>query len=250
MPEQTDPFKRLHDNLSVVIDYARDNGFPTDMPAREAWIQAYSVDGLGFLQKLHELMFIVDSCEQVIGQEQAINQDLYLKQITEVKRALSLLSMNSGSWRAFLTILNDSLMVSLLLMSESISFYGGEEVIPEEELASLQSDIEDLVNKVVDSDIDADIKSVLLEGLEAVRQAILNYRVSGAEGIRNAVDRNIGSYARHKEEFDRASENEGKEVIYDYKRFINEVNATISTVLKFRQLTEPAAQVLPMLGMG
>ena len=250
MPEQTNPFKRLHDNLSVVIDYARNNGLSTGTLAQVAWIRAYSLDELGFLQKLHELMFIVDSCEQVIGQEQAINQGLYLKQITEVKRALSLLSMNSGSWGDFLAILNDNFMVSLLLMSENISFHGGEEVIPGEELASLQSDIEDLVNKVVDSDIDADIKSVLLEGLEAVRQAILNYRVSGAEGIRNAVDRNIGSYARHKEEFDRASENEGKEVIYDYKRFINEVNAIISTVLKFRQLTEPAAQVLPMLGMG
>ena len=250
MPEQTNPFKRLHDNLSVVIDYARNNGLSPNTLAHNVWLRAYRLDELGFLQKLHELMFIVDSCEQVIGQEQAINQDLYLKQITEVKRALSLLSMSSGSWESFQAILNDSLMVSLLLMSENISFHGGEEVIPEEELASLQFDVEALVNKVVDADIDVNIKSVLLEGLEAVRQAILNYRIFGAEGIRNAVDRNVGSYARHKEEFERASENKGKEVIYDYKRFINEVNAIISTMLKFRQLTEPAAQVLPILGMG
>ena len=250
MPEQTNPFKRLHEELNIVIEYARDNGFSTDTPAQNAWIMAYNLDELGFLQKLHELMFIVDSCEQVVGQEQTINQGLYLKQITEVKRGLSLLSINSGSWGAFLAILNDNFMISLLLMSENISIRGGEEVISEENLATLQANVDDIINRVADSELDTEFKQVLLDGLESVRQAILNYRVTGAEGIRNAVDRNVGSYARYRDDFERASETEDQNIIHAYKSVINEVNVAISTALKLKQLAEPAAQVLPMLGMG
>ena len=239
MPEQTDPFKRLHDNISVVIDYARDNGLSTSMPAQNAWIRAFSLDALGFLQKLHELMFIVESCEQVVRQEQATNQDLYLKQITKAKKGLSLLSIISGSWGDFLAILDDNFMVSLLLLSDIVSTRSGEEVISQEELASLQSDVEDLINKVVDSDIDADVKSVLRDGIEAVRQAILNYRIFGAEGIRQALDRNVGLVFRYGEDFKNASENEGKQVISDYFDLLKKVDIVISTASKIKQLVSP-----------
>ena len=250
MPEQFNPFKRLYNNVSPVIESAREYGFSTDTPAQEVWILTLSLDELGFLQKLHELMLIVDSCEQIVRMEQDINQEMYLARIQKVKQGLSLLSFNSGLWGAFRSIFNDDFMDALVLMSENISIRGGEEVISEENLTNLQAEVEDVIDRVVDSELDTEFKQVLLDGLESVRQAILNYRITGAEGIRNAIDRNVGSYARYRDDFERVSETENQNIIHAYKNVINEVNGVISTALKFKQLAEPAVQVLPMLGMG
>ena len=247
MPEQVNPFKRLHDNLSVVIEHASEHGTPTNATAQQVWLNALQLDEHGFYKEQFNLLLVVNECEQLIRRTHEVDQKRYLARIEKVKSGI--LSIGSSPWGRFRSILNDDFMDVLYATSDTISLLGSEEIIPEEELATLQSDVEDVINKVVDSDLEDDLKSVLFDGLEAVRNALLNYQLFGAEGIRNAVDRNVGSYARHREDFDRAS-NQGKEVIGAYKRFINEVNVAISTALKFKQLAEPAAQVFPMLGMG
>lgn len=203
-----------------------------------------------FLENLHEMMLIIKSCEQSVHRENTVNRVFHLEQIEKVKVGLSLIGVSSGVWGQFQSTFNDDFMNVLLMMSENISIHGGEEVISEENLANLQADVEDIINMVVVSNLGSEFKQILLDGLESVRQAILNYRVTGAEGIRNAVDRNVGSYARYRDDFERASETEGHNIIHTYKDFINEVNAAVSTALKFRQLAEPATQVLPMLGIG
>ncbi len=88
MPEQFNPFKRLHNNVSLVIEKSREFGFSTDTSAQDVWVLVLSLDELGFLQKLHELMSIVDSCEQTVKQEPAIDQELYLKRIQASKKGL------------------------------------------------------------------------------------------------------------------------------------------------------------------
>ena len=197
---------------------------------------------------LGNLITDVGECERTVVQDTRINESLYLKHIAKVK--LGLLSVNSGTWEGFRKIFDEGLLDALQLISENISAYKGEEFISEENLATLQSDVEDVINRVVDSDLEDVLKNVLFDGLEAVRNAILNYEMFGAEGIRNAVDRNVGSYARYRCDFERAEDSEIREVICAYKKVLNEVNAIISTALKFKQLAEPVAQVLPMLGMG
>ena len=93
MPEEFNPFKRLHNNVSPVIERAREYGFSTDTdtPAQDAWVLAMELDELGFLQKLHELMSIIDSCERAVKRDPAIDQELYLKRIQASKKGLSLL---------------------------------------------------------------------------------------------------------------------------------------------------------------
>ena len=247
MPEQTNSIKRLLRKLERVIDYGDANVSPASS-ASIAWMGAFEMsDQEGLNTLLCNLIADVGECERTVIQDTRINESLYLKHIAKVKRGL--LSVNSGTWDIFRKTFDEGLLDALQLISENISAHWGEEVISDETLANLQSDVEDVINKVVDSDLEDNLKSVLFDGLEAVRNALLNYQMFGAEGIRNAVYRNIGSYARHREDFDKAS-NQGIEVVGAYKRFIDEVNAILSTALKFKQLSKPVAQILPMLGVG
>ncbi len=249
MPEQTNPFKRLHDNLSVVIEHARTQGTPTNATAQQVWLDALELDEHGFYKKQFNLLLVVNECEQLIRRTQEINQERYLARIEKAKT--SILCIGSSPWGRFRSILNDDFMDVLYATSDAVSLLVGEEVIPEEDLASLQADVENIINRVVDSDLEDDLKRVLFDGLESVRNALLNYQMFGAERIRNAVDRNVSSFSRHRQDFDRASETTNGSIICAYKKFINQVNATISTALKFKQLAEPTVQqVLPMLGAG
>ena len=249
MPEQTNPIERLHDTLTKVLEFGQTQARP-DALAQDVWIRTFGLNQVRLLVNLHDIVSIVKLCEQSVRRGSTVNQELHLEQIEKMKVGLGLIAIRSGTWQQFQLTFNDDFMNVLLMMSENISIHGGEEVIPEEELASLQSDVEDIINKVVDSGLDTDIKSVLFEGLEAVRDALLNYQIYGAEGIRNAVDKNVGSYARHKEVFDRASQTECREVIDAYRELINEVNVTLSKALKFKPLVKPVARILPMLGIG
>ena len=248
MPEQTNTIKRIYDILNTVIAYG-DANMNTGSSASIAWTAALEIGVPEDLSSLLcDLIADVIECERIVDRDIRIDENIHLKHISRVKSGL--LGVQLGNWESFRKTFDDGLLDILQLMSENMSMYVGEEVIPEEELASLQADVEDLINKVVDSDIDVDIRNVLFEGLEAVRDALLKYQVYGAEGIRNAVDKNVGSYARHKEGFYTASQTEWRGVINAYMEFINEVNVALSKALKFKPLAKPVGRILPMLGIG
>ena len=262
MPEQTNPAKRLYAVLDRVISHGEEEGYiytqsqqrQTSREMRNVWMEAMEIDEEDedaeekFHDSLSEVLLRINSCEQIVKRNDTMNQDLHIEQLGRVKKVL--FSVRGTTWREFREQFNRDFMRSLQWAAEDMSNYWDEEVISEENLGNLQANVEDIINRVADSELDAEFKQVLLDGLESVRQAILNYRVTGAEGIRNAVDRNVSSYARHQDDFKKASKTEYQNIIHAYKKIINEVNVAISTALKFKQLAEPATQILPMLGMG
>ncbi len=85
------------------------------------------------------------------------------------------------------------------MLAVNMSYHWDEEAISEEELASIQLEVEKLINRILDSDFDDDLKTILIDGLDEIREAIVDYRLLGAEAIRKAVDRNFGVYNRNKE---------------------------------------------------
>ena len=82
-----------------------------------------------------------------------------------------------------------------------------------------------LIGRVLESNLDKALKTTLIDGLGEIKQAILDYRLFGAESIRNAVDRNLGGYAR-------------------YERFITRVNYVLSIALRFRPIASPILRAL------
>ena len=243
MSEQTNPFKRLHDGLSVVVDYANRNGISTSNSAQDVWMAALGLEETGVYKEQFNLLLVVNECEQLIRRIHGIDQERYLARIEKVKSGI--LSVGSSRWGSFRSMLNDDFLDALYATSEAVSLLVGEEVIPEEVLISLQENVEDIINRVVDSDLEDELKSVLFNGLEAVRQALLNYQISGAEGIRQALDRNVGLIHRYGEEFKRAGEQrQGKEVFSDFFDLLKRMDTLVSIGLRIQQLGEPAALML------
>ena len=251
MPEQTNPAKRLHDILDRVVSYGAEEGYmyssqrqenvPREM--REVWMEAMEIDPDEedaedrFHNSLSEVLLLINSCEQIVKRTSAMDQDLHLEQLTQAKRVI--FRVHATIWNEFRDEFNVHFMRSLQWAARDMTYHWDEEIISEESLATLQEGVEDIINRVVDSDLEYELKRVLIDGLEAVRQALLNYQMSGAEGIRQALDRNIGLLHRYREDFKVAYESDDQQVVVDFFGFLKKADIVVSPASKIKQLAAP-----------
>jgi len=66
--------------------------------------------------------------------------------------------------------------------------------------------------------------------LEQLRRALLGFRISGAEGIEQEIDRALGSLLRHKQEVQDAAEgnDESAAVVKDYFGLVAKFNEAVT----------------------
>ena len=201
-----------------------------------------------FQDALSSALDLVTSCQRLVERTRSIPQDLHLRQLRRVRVAI--FRASAQKWGEFKTDFNEDFMMSLQWAAQDMSTHWYEETIPQGELAGIQSEIEALSERVVVSGLDTSLKTILLDGLEAIRKAILDYRVTGADGIRQAVDSNIGGVARHIQEFREVSDNKDKEVVDAVLRLVNVVNKTVTVALKLKALGEGVTEFLSITGAG
>lgn len=233
MPEYTNPAKRLYDSLDTI------------MTRQRLGSDASFADTIG------QLFSIINSYEQFVNRSETMTEDqksMHLGQLQDVKSALA----QSNNWGQVSSRLDKNFVRNFYWAAVEMSHHWDEYGIKEEDLASLQAEIDELTSEIVDSDLDAQLKSVLTSGLNGVRQAILEYRIHGAEGLRQALDKIIDDMIRYREEFNAAStENGTRELIRNCFEIILKVDNLVSTGLKIKQIAGTSIKgIMLMLGSG
>jgi hypothetical protein len=84
-------------------------------------------------------------------------------------------------------------MQALLFCADNLSRINGDNNINEEEVNQIFHEVETLCSQVVDSDLPQELKSLLIENLEAIRKSIINYKIWGIEGLKKTLESSIGS---------------------------------------------------------
>lgn len=233
MPEYTNPAKHLYDSLNTI------------MTTHRLGSDARFADAIG------QLFSIINSYEQFVRRSETITEDqksVHFGQLQDVKSALA----QSNNWEQMSSKLDKNFVRNFYWAAEEMSHHWDEYGIKEEDLANLQSEIDKITSEIVDSDLDARLKTVLITGLNGVRQAILEYRIHGAEGLRQSLDRIITDMLRYREEFDAASaKNTTQESIKNCFKFIQKVDNLVSTGLKIKKIAGPSIKgIMLMLGSG
>ena len=100
-----------------------------------------------------------------------------------------------------------------------------------------------MLEKVIAADISEELKKTLIDSLEDIRRAILEYRIRGGAGLREALDRSIGAVVRYREELQKISDPE-EAGVSGFSMVIEKLSGLVSTALKLKQLV---GQMLPML---
>ena len=251
MPELTNPALRLYDYLEHVTSWGHQFA-SRDWSVRQVWLGAIDIDPASedpdehFSGVMTEMLVLINSCEEIVKRKSTRRQDLHLGLLRRVKSAL--FGGGVQTWGQYRTTFSADFMTSLELVADNVSHYWYEEVIPAEELTEIQSDIDDLINRIVNSTLQGELRTVLIEGLVEVREAVLNYRVTGVDAIRKAVDSNIVAYGRNFDLIAELEDEEDEKMVRGFRNVIDKLNGIVYGAMKLKPLVKGIASLLSIEG--
>ena len=258
MADGNNPTMRLYRMMDRFMSFGKkkyDNYSHRDPSVRDIWMEAFGISNTSERQEeelrnsLMEAMRLLVSSEQVVSRNDSMNQNLYKSQFDRVREII--FSVEALSWSEFRERFSDDFLLALRWSADGMSNYVNEILIQDAALKSLQEEVAELIESVLTSNLPDELKRSLGEGLASIQAAILDYRFYGAEGIRNAVDRNVVLIHRHFSDIESIDDSESKSVIVRAFQYVWKVDKVVSKASRLKALAEPVFErIFPMLGSG
>ena len=251
MTQQTNPAKRLHEMLDQVVRIGdRQFEYEPDIPDELApiWAYARGIPEDRFPDSLTDLLHLVESISQFLQQHDVKNKESHLERISKV-RALTFM-MGSMSWTQFRQQFTDDFLELLKWIDSDISDPWDVTPWSDDDLEFFQTEIEALINDVLESELGDEIKRVIIDGLEVVRQSVMQYRVLGLEGLRGALDRNIGIIARYGRDLEKANQKDDRQIVSRWWSVLEKLDMVVSAGFNVQQLAQPAITQLMLNSVG
>jgi hypothetical protein len=176
--------------LYAILDEARKH--PKNERAFDAWKRVLEVDddfdvyrGIFHVRELvQEVKNLVDRLE--------VNKPLYLSRFERIERAVPGRNLET-SWQGCADLLDEATMLSLAHLAELLSGHVAEQPIEKEELKGLEQDLDALFDKVDEGNLSPQLKEIILRQIEALLRSIREYRIRGAEGMKEALVHSYGT---------------------------------------------------------
>ena len=247
MDEQISPAKKLHTIFKQIADHGQDSYIP-GLPMSDVWINALNIPQSRLHDSLLETMDLIFRLEGLLRQNNVARRDAHLERLQRVKRTI--IRLNSIPWGDFRGEFGDDFVALLELLDDDATDLWGDAPLSDGDLEVLQSEVERLIHDVVESQLSDGLKRVVLDGLEAVRDAIMQYRVGGPEGLRQALDRNAALVAPYRTEFEEMREDDHSGLWDRWYDLFCRMDGLVSRGLKIKQLAQPVFDRLMLNGGG
>lgn len=197
-PPKTNPAGRLYHLLSDAVTKNNNRTFG------EVWADVFGIDpedrGRLLVMLSHLIRQIEEGKRAVRSNPELLRQELHLKPFEKLTKAFSVMNLD-GKWKGWKkSHLPDETVSDLEWCAEGLKQVYPEGEIDRGELTKLREEVEDLISKVREADIAEDLKAVIIDGLEHVRRAIVEYDLRGVDGLVQALKQNIGIIYLHKKE--------------------------------------------------
>jgi hypothetical protein len=217
---------------------------------RQVWASVLKIETEDFSEVLHfvaHLLDLVRTAKLHIQELPDVNSTIYLRPFENIEMAFGSMNLDEP-WNRFTQHLDEATMVGLQFCADTLSLARPEAIISEEELAALQSDIEVLIEKVVQSELPSHAKTMFLNNLENIRLAILEYRINGSAGLSRALDLSLGGMLRHQDDLENAKD---EEIFPAFFRIMIKINDLVTYARNLKQLLDPVMNYfLPSLPSG
>lgn len=171
-----------------------------DLPAQQVLAGALGVSptSIEFHRRLVLLVELADrALEQASELAEDPSQDLYVGIIEEIVKTLQQLDMR-GNWNTHLPAFNQRTLALLETCERAVDRQITIEPPTKETLAQVLAAIQEAIDSVLQADMEAEARLILLEMLREVERALLTYEISGLAGLRRAVERTLGAAFLHK----------------------------------------------------
>lgn len=182
----------LHQHLTRLRDSTADR-----FKVREVLATVFSVSANDDMTLRHALVLLdqlfIDTEEQLRTLPK-VDADRYLRHFPQLRRGLANLPFDSPSPSA-ITFITDSALENLDLAAARVAEERPEKEVPQQEIADLEAQIRDVFEFIDRAKLEPRLKEVAFDLLETLRQAIVEYRIRGVEGLQKAIEAALGKLA-------------------------------------------------------
>jgi hypothetical protein len=237
MERTTNSALRLHRLLVALHDACREG-----RPIRDVLGEVFKLDPAGDLALRRRLVLLDDLFAQsqaAIAGIPGLDPPRYLRTFPAARKGLlsARLDQDSRRYAPFQEALSDTVLQAVEFCGVRIAEELPELVIPTDDLAELEARLNSLFAYTAACALDAPLRAVALDILQALRAAVADYRIHGAPGLQEAVERAVGKLTVH---YLRAQK-QGAPLNLDY------IDRLFDLVIKAETLAAKAHVYLPAL---
>jgi len=228
--------------LYRILDFIRSQ-IPPNNTLNYAWAGFFNVKPEDLEQilllKVETIKLLQEAKQQIIQQD--VDHELYLKPFIKIQRFFDLGTghqINNAK-----EILDDVTMTRLEHCAELLARKMGEEEIEQDILIKLQADVDILIEQILANNLSEGLKSLLLDSLQYIRQAIINYRIHGVKGIEFAVKNTLGAmqfYAWSSQKEKELNEKD-RDMARQFVTLLEEILSIVANSLNISQLASGVA---------
>lgn len=187
----SNPAGRLHQALSAALKQ------PNNASMGKVWANVFDVDSKDRGEVLRLALTLANQIDLAKKEVRAVSgaeHDLYLKHLEAVETAFCETSLNENLKRFASRLGNNkgTTLEALAFASDMLRRENSKGELAADERQDLLEMVEEVASAIHQADVDADLKAVLMEHVERLRRAILEYELRGREGIVETLDMNLG----------------------------------------------------------
>ena len=182
---------------------------------------------------LYTLDNSVREVESFLKQIPELEHQRYLKPLRNVRHALSTECLSKGWGYVKKEYLSDSTLKELNFVSDMLNTVWTEQSIASSELEELTKDVEELVEGILAGNLKPELKQFIITQLEKIRHAILQYRISGADGLKDALESTAGAIVLNGQLL---QEDSGAEEVTKFKKIFAKLKSWVSVAYQVKEL--------------
>jgi hypothetical protein len=211
---------------------------------RTVWATVFDIDKSdtsALFSKYHSLLELYFSTKRLIKENDRLNNDRNNKYMNIIGQALGSFSLTNSNSQ-FSGLLTSEVMTALHYISENISLVYDlpDSVANEDEMKEILVDIETLISNITNSQLPPDVKQILVKNLFMIKESLHSYFITGIEGIRESLERTIGSVIMNNTVIAPEAANENVKGFYQIMIKVNEI---VSTINGAKELIAPLAKI-------
>lgn len=241
MDVKNNPAGRLHELLTAA------KAQEPNQTVRKAWAAVFGVESTDtgmLLKMLADLIDLVDETKKAIQRLKGVEHSIYLKPFAKIETALSHINLEAG-WEHWKQQLDETTLYGLQFSADQLSRISGFTHIKTDDLGQLRKDVEELVAKILETELPVELKALFLRNLEAIRHALLAYRVRGLEGLEQEIERSVGSLVLHKKDIEKTSPKSAERgALQAFFELIKRLHYLVAFARNSKELAGPALEAI------
>ena len=195
---------------------------------------------------ISKLFTLIKDTELAINKLYNVDIELYQSTIQEIKEAFQNFNV-VGEWSEIANKIDRGTTEKLKFCADALSRQQGEIPLNVEEMNELHKEVRVLLERVIDAELNEDIRSFIFDKLQDIEQAIINYKFKGSEGLQRVIEATLGAATLMNEDIRKEGENP---IVASFFTTITRVASMLSIYSNTKQLGADVGRVLQKLLPG